>query len=590
MKTLEVHVKTNKIIQTTREEDVMLYLVTKYREMNKYYDNIKMISERDKFLYNEKVSALQKKVSLLEDETGKNLKESIHLEHMIKEFKEKIKTDSKDQEQNKNSFGIDSEADNFQQDSNIDHMSSYNDYATVDNSFQDCLPIDKELKIESLIKKLDSFLTDKSDESTLKVEFDKMQEQLTKLIHQSAIDKQFARNASLNIWKLEKQLTKVEREKNNLNQKIQNLNIELESSKNKCNQLEIKFIKAQETSLAKENVLNELRKTIEQYRIDKDGEKKLRVEFETKFINERAETAKLQHKVLSVEKLLENNQQQLTKIQKENQHLNDLNELLNQNKVEMDSKYFQIKKVAELTEKEYNNLLNKYQSLTMACSITEKQISELETRFKDELNKNKSHNEKIHKLEKLLEETNKQFHQTSALLKEKDILLNQNNKKLSILNKEINELLEINKTLQQTNLKQEQEYVKLSTEMSKLQVIVKHLNSDIKHLNNIKVTYETEIVDLKENYSKVLSELYNVKEDLDAEKEKQISTQDLVKDLIKEINYKEGVIDEQKSCQTKMDVKSATVIAQYKKIIELLQDKVEHSEKKKKGITKKLFG
>lgn len=623
-KVLETYDKSNKILQATKEEEIALSLGKHYRRVNELYNELKYASEKQKLEDNAKIIGLQEKLKLLEQEISKNLKQCAELEGVLNTYKESIRENQRKLDDNtayyekkihnlKDDYDkkiqllerenhhlkqnspsellIMKRLENFEKLSNEGQTNPFGDCDTANTSFQDCLPYEKESKVESLLQKIETFLAKNGDgASALEGQIDKLQNQLTEAKEQCIIDRQMARNANLSVWKLEKQIAELENEKRALNRKLEYANSKMDSFKVEINNFEPKIAIMKEEVQVKERIIRELKENMQSIRTDKDLERDLRITYEQKCIKQKSDIMEYLAKIRSLEERFATKTQMLNSVQKKNDELIAEQQRLQYKLSKIDDTCTKINTMAASKSNELDNLMQNYEMLKKACLITDKQISELETRLKKEIDLRAMYFDKYNTLKQELNQkeesytnVSKKYAQETSMRQKAETVVSKASAEIDENKKLINQLKD-----KLNNLQVESDGK--SKQITKLQKQVEQLSDETLKLREVIRAHEKEINFLKEGNTQVLSDLYTAREEIESHKQVQDEADRQLNNLLKELNFKEGVIEEQKNCQTKMDVKSTTMIAQYKKMIDFLQNKVEISERKKKGITSKFFG
>lgn len=644
---IETFEKTNKILQAAKEEEIVNVLGKQYRNMNDQYNDLKYKLEKQKFEDNKVILGLKDKIRQVEQEMQDSLKQSGEVEELLKSHKKQLlETHRKIDENNLNhEREMDQMKRKYERrireleeelnttKNHLEQMRCNNVQSTAANdsglikklqalernfgsfteepasnsclagntgggnntcetantSFHDCIndPYEKETKIEDLIHKIDILLNKKleSDSSVkaLEAQIDKLQEQLSVSKEQCIIDRQASRNANLNVWKLEKQIGELENDKKMLNRKLEMANTRIESLKEQSTCFEPKLTALREQIRVKEKTIEELNTTVRGLRADKDLERDLRITYEQECVNQKSDIMEYLAKIKSLEEKLSDKVRSFNHVQHKNDELIAEQQRLQFKLSKIDDTCAKINNVAVSRTDELATLRQNYEMLKKACMITDKQICELEKRLKQETEHKIANNEKIRELERELQDKNERLTELSMKMTQEKEMRQRAESAVSKISSEVDKSKESMKC-------KDNRANELQQKLDKQTYVVEDLNDQIAQLKdeltrakeNCKM-YEKSIRMLKEENSETLSKLYELTKELETAQQHQDEQERELRNLMQEINFKEGIIEEQKNCQTKMNVKSTTTIAQYKKMIEFLQGKVETLDKKKKG-------
>lgn len=126
----------------------------------------------------------------------------------------------------------------------------------------------------------------------------------------------------------------------------------------------------------------------------------------------------------------------------------------------------------------------------------------------------------------------------------------------------------------------------------KTQELIEITNSDINHLMQMKGSYEKELIILKEENSKVLTDLYHTKEEVKQLSNELKDARTDIHELGMEKDHLEGFLAELRTHSRERDIKSEATLAQHKKLIDYLTVRNEElaQQKKKKTLADVLFG
>lgn len=632
-------------MQAAKEEEIVNTLGKQFRNMSEQQNDLKLKYEKLKFEDAKTIAGLKEKIYQVEQEMQDSLKQSAEVEELLKSHKKQlIETHRKIEENNLNHekemdqlkrryerkiANLEEELKTTQSHleamrSNVAPPSAYDTdlmkklqtiernicsfheeqpsstcqvgaCETANTSFHDCLndPCEKDTKIEDLIQKIDILLSKKLESNSsvqaLETQIDKLQNQLSAAKEQCIVDRQSARNANLNVWKLEKQITELENDKKAVNRKLEMAQNRIESLKEQANTYEPKLTTLREEIRIKEKTIEELKTTIRGLRADKDLERDLRITYEQECVSQKSDIMEYLSKIKSLEEKLSDKTRSINHVQQKNDELVAEQQRLQFKLSKIDDTCAKINNMAVTKTDELATMQKNYDMLKRACVITDKQISELERRLKQEMELKAANAEKLRTLERELQDKNEKLTELSMKTTQEKEMRQRAESAVSKISAEVEKSKETFKCKESQAAELQHELDSQLIEIAQLKRQINKLTEEVEHLSGYNHNLEANIINLKEENSKTLSDLYTAHEEIRAQQQQQEEQDNQLRELMQEINFKEGIIEEQKNCQTKMDVKSTTTIAQYKKMIDFLQGKVQTLDKKKKGLGK-LFG
>lgn len=218
-------------------------------------------------------------------------------------------------------------------------------------------------------------------------------------------------------------------------------------------------------------------------------------------------------------------------------------------------------------------------------------MTEMEEMLENELKRNKKNTEKVDDLfNKLRGRDEEIIKLKKELSQEKSLKLMAETKGCQLQN-ESDELKEEMQGLQKEMCEIQQRLVDNTQKLYLAQENVEITKSDLGQLNRIKNNYESELVILKEENSRVLTDFYLAKEETKHLGMKLKDCQVEIEDLNQEKQHLDGLLNELKTHSRERDIKSEATLAQHKKLIDYLQARVEELAKKpKKTLADKIFG
>lgn len=232
-----------------------------------------------------------------------------------------------------------------------------------------------------------------------------------------------------------------------------------------------------------------------------------------------------------------------------------------------------------------------YDRLKYACTLTDTQLTEVEGMLEKEQKCNKSLQEKIdqmlasnHKKDEIEAQLKKQLGQEQLLKKTAD-------SKITALSSELQDCRSELEELQRKFSNQQQYVMEQTTNLYVTQEKVEVLQNENHNLQAINDNCERELVFLKEENSRILSDLFNAKEESQHSQQNLKDLYSQYGDLQNELQDLKRILEEKENFNLQREIKSEATLAQHKKLIDYLQLKIEDfTQKKKKTFADKIFG
>uniref|UniRef100_A0A336LVY4 CSON002520 protein n=1 Tax=Culicoides sonorensis TaxID=179676 RepID=A0A336LVY4_CULSO len=466
-------------------------------------------------------------------------------------------------------------------------------FITANASFHELpIEVDDHHNINELIEKIDKLINHGSDTFSINAydkQITKLEKELAASREQSIIDRQSARSAHLQLWKLEKQIGELENEKKTLTRRCEYANDKVKAMKEEADGFQLKLQNTKELVTVKETAIRDLNQTIRDLKHDRQLERNLRINYEKECVRQKAEILEHLAKIKSLEEIVETNSRMLNEVQQKNDDLIAEQEKL---KYDLEQKMSTCSLANTITadkNRELVNLQRNYEFLKKACSITDKQITELESKLKSEEASKRIDQKKIKELQSELSKRNTELHVMRRELTEEKDARQRADSTVEKLQEEINEIKQIRQHQTEQALDMQKEIKDVTSQAMEHQHRIKTLIDQLQSLKSTNQANEKQIHFLKEDNTKILSDLFLAREEIQDLK-CQLDDYNLeMNNLMHELNIKEGILMEQKNCQTQMEIKSTSTIAQCKKLIEHLQQEV-GKKKKNRTFAEKILG
>lgn len=465
------------------------------------------------------------------------------------------------------------------------------EFRTANASFHE-LPEDEHPDINELIEKIDKLINQGNDTFSVNAyekQITKLEKELAASREQSIIDRQSARSAHLQLWKLEKQIGELENEKKSISRRCEYANDKVKAMKEEADGFQLKLENSKELVAVKENVIKDLNHTIREVKHDRQLERNLRINYEKECVRQKSEILEHLAKIKSLEEMLDSNTRMLNEVQQKNDDLIAEQDKL---KYELQQKQSTCSLANTITadkNRELVNLQRNYEFLKKACAITDKQISELESKLKSEEASKRIDLKKIKELQADLSKRNTELHVMRRELTEEKNGRQRAEETLEKLTEELQDIKKVREHQTEQALDLRKGIKEVTTQAMEHEHRIKTLIDQLQSLKSTNEAHEKQIHFLKEDNTKILSDLFIAREEIQDLK-CQLDDYNLeMNNLMQELNVKEGILMEQKNCQTHMEIKSTSTIAQCKKLIEHLQHEVS-KKKRNRTLAQRILG
>lgn len=420
---------------------------------------------------------------------------------------------------------------------------------------------------------------------------EKLEDQLASVREQAIVERQASRTAHLSLYKLEKQI-----EDFNLEKKLSSRRLELAEEKvhkirSEKDEIDRQLRDNLSVIKSKEDRIAELQQQIVDLKVDLKKEHSLWEKAEHERMKEKSEI--IEH-VSRVHKLEESNDELKRKqliVEKRIDSLTLENQRLLKEKSQEHDDLCRAEDDVNQLETELANVKRNYDMLKMACTIMETQLNELEEMHESETRQNRTNCEKNDQLWTQVRARDTDIATLRQQLNEQSSLKIEAECKGTQLQTDISQLKENLDVQRQQWLDQQEELINKTTSLFQAQENIEVLTADLSNLHRINENYSRELHILKEENSKVLTELFLAKEEANNLSMDRKEYRQQVSDLQTELEQLNGTLSEQKNYYIHRDIKAEATVAQYKKLSSYLQQRVDElSTKKKKTLADVLFG
>ncbi|EAT36011.1 AAEL011879-PA [Aedes aegypti] len=433
----------------------------------------------------------------------------------------------------------------------------------------------------------------KSDGTTslLERQNERLEDKLSAIREQSILDKQSARSANLSLWKLEKELERVKLDNSILGRRVEQADERVNRVRKEKEEVAFKIKQLEETISGKEKQIDDLKEDIRLLKDELRKERYSRDSNEKGRLAEKAELITAAAKIQSLEEKLEEAKQKANqandKLRMMTSENSKLMRELDESQEELADAHGSVKELEEKLSVATRN----FNMLKGACSITETQLTELEILLEKEQRKNKECEETVAALYKQMKDKDAELSKLRQEINQEKTSKTLSESKTSQLASEYDELRKKFEDLQNQMVDQQKDLIEKTTSLFEVQERIEMLNLDTSNLQKVVSNYEQEHLILKEENSKILTDLFLAKEHITKQNNDIKDYKNQINQLNNELDHVKTVLTEQKTFYTERDIKSEATLAQHKKLIDYLQARVEEgSHKKKKTFADMLFG
>lgn len=445
-----------------------------------------------------------------------------------------------------------------------------------------------------IIKKLEEVIAkfnQNGNADILEKQNEKLEGKLASVSEQAILERQSARTANLSLWKVEKKLEDVQLEKKTIARRLEQSEERLLKLKEEKMEAEMKARQNRELIQSKEKDFVELKKEIDDLKGEIRKEHLRWERSERERSKEKLEIVENMSKIHKLEEVIEEGKRKLNSIQQKYDGLTFENKRLIKELSEQRENFHHSNDLKCDLEAELNSFKKNYEMLKEACIITEAQLTEIENMLESEAKQNKSNCDKIDDLYAKLREKD------DDIMKLRQEMSQERSSKITAETKAYQAQTECDETntvldnLRVQFIQQQEELIVKTKSLYEVQEKLELLTSDSSNLQRLNMNYDHELIGLKEENTKILTDLFIAKEETNNLLRDLKDSRNKSNDYKSEIDHLNTILAEQKTYYNQRDIKAEATMAQHKKLIDYLQAKVEeYQPKKKKNLTDRLFG
>lgn len=427
--------------------------------------------------------------------------------------------------------------------------------------------------------------------SLLERQNERLEDKLSAIREQSILDKQSARTANLSLWKLEKELERVKLDNSILGRRVEQADERVNRVRKEKEEVEFKIQQVHETIAGKEKQIEDLKEDIRLLKDELRKERYSRDTTEKGRLAEKTELITASARIQSLEEKLDEAKQKANQANDKLRMMTSENSKLMRELGESQEELADADASVKELEEKLAIVTRNFNMLKGACSITETQLTEMEILLEKEQKINKECQEKIDGLFKHMKEKDMELSKLRQELHQEKSSKTLSECKTSQVASEYDELRKKFEDLQHQMVDQQKELIEKTTSLFEVQERIEMLNLDASNLQKMVSNYEQEHLILKEENSKILTDLFLAKEHITKQNNEIKDYKNQINHLNNELDHVKTVLAEQKTFYSERDIKSEATLAQHKKLIDYLQARVEESShKKKKTFADMLFG
>lgn len=402
---------------------------------------------------------------------------------------------------------------------------------------------------------------------------EKLEDKLAAVREQMIVERQAARTANLSLWKVEKQLEEALAEKKLLSRRMELTEDRVKKVQNDRDEAQRVLKSAQDEVRQRDARIEELkgelavskRDVLKEHRMWEKAEEE-RMKCKSEIIEHLANVHKLEQQARELRQKLHQTQLRCDglgleqkRLQRELQEERDRNAAANEGTLALQAE------VKQLTEN--------FQRLKYACSITDNQLTEVETMLETEQQRNKTQQSQLDACHVKLRERNDQLTELRKELSVQEAGKRMAEQRAQILSAEVEELKENLKQLQMKLISQQGQLVEQTNALFGAQERAEQLDTQSGNYQAQNAEYERELLSLKEENARILSDLFHNKEEVRHLQEEIENLQSVQTGLHAEIDELQNTLTEKEQFYMQRDIKSMATLAQHKKLIDYLQVK-----------------
>ncbi|XP_017135375.1 citron Rho-interacting kinase isoform X2 [Drosophila miranda] len=446
-------------------------------------------------------------------------------------------------------------------------------------------------QLQTLVTKLEQMLERFSEQNQSLCHYEKLEDKLAAVRELMIVERQAARAANLSLWKVEKQLEEAVAEKKLLARRMELTEDRIKKAQSGQEESQRMLKSSQEETRQRESRIEELKQELAAAKRDVMKEHRLwekaeqeRMKCKSEIIEHLANVHKLEQQETGLRQKLQQMQLRFDGVMLEQKSMQrQLQEERENSTAATESSHSLQRELKAMTEN--------FQRLKHACSVTDNQLTEVETMLKTEQDRNKSQQTQLDACHVQLRERNDQLTKLRQELPGIEAGKRLAEQRAQVLSSELKELKQNLMEQHKKMVAQQGQLVEQTNVLFATQERVDVLDGQNSNYLAQSADCERELLNLKEENARILSELFHKKEEVRNLQAEIAELQTAQAELHTEIDELNDTMAEKKQFYRDRDIKTQVTLEQQKKLIDYLQLKVEDlSTKKKKTLADKLFG
>lgn len=445
-------------------------------------------------------------------------------------------------------------------------------------------------RLEDMVKKMTKTVNNTVG-GLLERQNEKLEDQLTTIREQAILDRQSARTANLQLWKLEKEVSDLKHEKTVLARRVESSTEKVSTAVHDKESIELKLKQQLDTISVKETQIIDLQKDIRNLKYELKQEREKWSSNERERLREKTEIIEGSTKIKNLEEKLREANSKSRLVELKLSSLADEKDILKRRLAEEASLHASALDTVTELQNELSSKTKNYDMLMEAAATTEQQLNAVEEMWSKEVKINQTNSEKVDHLWAKLRSRDEEISKMKReLMQEKSLKMSAENKGCQLQN-ESDELKEEMQAMQKRMLELQQQLSKKQEVLYEAQESIEVTNNDLQHLQKLKQSYESEIMILKEESTRILTDLYKSKDEVKRLSQELKDAKTDINELDEEKDHLNGLLGEIRTHSKERDIRTEATVSQQKKLIEYLTTRVEELQnKKKRTIADVLFG
>lgn len=403
---------------------------------------------------------------------------------------------------------------------------------------------------------------------------EKLEDQLVTVREQAIVERQASRTAHLSLYKLEKQIDDFNLEKKLTANRFEKIDKECSQLRSEKEDIERKFLDQSIQIERKKQQIDDLLTQIIDLKMNVKQEHKMWEKAEHDRMRDKSEIIEHVSRANRLEENLQERNRTVGSLVKEKDSLILENNRLNVERSKLEQQLCTVTDKSSEIEAELTILNRNYIMLKHACTLMEDQLNELSAMYENEVKQNEKHCEKHDDLwskirARDIDITNLRQELNTVKLQKTEIdnHYEQTEMELSNLKSQLS-----NEVKQKNDL--ETQVLNKATDLFNAQESVEVMLDETKGLQRINEKNHRELNILKEENSKILTDLFQIKEVVNNLSCENVAYLQQIDEKKEELEALKKSLSEQKNYYEQRDIKSEATKAQYEKLISFLQEQV----------------